>query len=171
MGQICATSVSHPMQSGSSQVFLSRPLCAMPSLGVRIPILKPARLQRGWYFRSCRQYRTADGVKYNYVLVNPAGKRVQLQPRGPRKLLSYNFPLAGGGRCNRQRLDVHRVLAFNDRGCCNRGWLSWSRCLEVHHKPFPRHAPWTNSCRGNLVVWSRVQHRRWHELHADVPHL
>ena len=133
--------------------------------------LKPARLQRGWYFRSCRQYRSEDGVLYNYALFNPSGKRVELQPRGRRRrMLSYKFPLLGGGRHNRERLDVHRVLAFNDRSCCNRRGLSWSPFLEVHHKPFPRHAPWTNCCRGNLVVWTKAQHRRFHELNPDVPH-
>ena len=54
----------------------------MPSLGEKVPVLKPARLKRGYYFRTCRPFRTEEGVLYDYVLYSPQGHKLKLQSRG-----------------------------------------------------------------------------------------
>ena len=137
----------------------------MPPVGARTPILKPWRLKRGFYFLKCRRYQSSSGIFYDYCLMGPDGKRRKLQLRGPRKALSYNFPKRAGGA---ERLDVHRVFAFNDKRCNGRG-LPWSQSRHVHHHPKPRRRPWSNCCAANLVVLSARDHKRWHQQHPDVP--
>ena len=82
----------------------------MPKVGQKVKVLKPACLKKGYWFRTCKEYRSPSGVLYDYVLYSPRGKQVKLQVRGARKYLSYNFTLKSGAQ---MRLDVHRVFAFN----------------------------------------------------------
>ena len=84
----------------------------MVAVGRKIPVLKLSRLKRGYYFKSCRRYVTADGVAYDCELFNARHQKLKLQVRGPRKMLSFSFPLKRD-RHEQERLDVHRVLAVN----------------------------------------------------------
>ena len=111
----------------------------MPPVGARTPILKPWRLKRSSYFLNCRRYQSSSGIFYDYCLMGPDGKRRKLQFRGPRKALSCNFPKRARGA---ERLDVHRVFAFNDKRCNGRG-LPWSQSRHVHHHPKQRRRPWS----------------------------
>ena len=68
----------------------------MPKVGQKVKVLKPACLKKGYWFRTCKEYRSPSGTLYDYVLYSPRGKQVKLQVRGARKYLSYNFTLISG---------------------------------------------------------------------------
>ena len=128
---------------------------------------------------------------YEYVLYNEFHRKVKLQARGPRKLLSFNFSLAGGGQT---RLDLHKVFAYNCTSYCNALFLlksplapaqaraqegtgarvcyvrrlPWHDESHSHHHPFPKRQPWTNCTKQNLLVMSRAAHERWHRLNPRV---
>ena len=104
------------------------------------------------------------------------GNRVVLPftAQGERGLASVRGP---GDR----RHYVHRLVAFNTAsahlpGSTRRPWgnpraLPCTRKYETHHYPdnFRRGSrPWKNSCRANMVVLSRTEHRRWHDDHPGV---
>jgi len=57
-------------------------IACMASRGETILVLKPACMKRGYYFKSCRPYRS-EGVQYDYRLYNCFGKGLALQKRGP----------------------------------------------------------------------------------------
>ena len=137
----------------------------MPRVGAKTAIVKPSRLQGGYYFVKCRRYQSASGTFYDYCLMGRDKKTRKLQQRGPRQALSYNFPLRGGGQ---ERIDIHRLFAMNSK-LCNVSGLRWSAGNHVHHHANPRWQPWSNCTAANLIVWSARDHARWHRLSPDVP--
>jgi len=138
----------------------------MAPSGTKTVIAKPACLKRGYFFKSCRRYQSEADIFYDYVLVGPDGKTKRLQARGRRQMLSYNFPLRGGGY---KRLDVHRVFAFNSARCNTRR-LRWAQRAHVHHHPFPKRRPRSNCCAANMHVMTQGAHEEWHRRRPDVPH-
>ena len=73
------------------------------------------RLRTGNYILASRVWQSSAGISYDNHFFNSKGCRRIGAPRAPWKRLSFNFPLKGGSR---QRLDIHRVFAFNN-SCCN----------------------------------------------------
>ena len=140
----------------------------MAPRGQKVPILQPAWLKRGYYFRFCRGYRTPSGVFYDYRLYNPFGRELKLQQRGWRKTLSYNFGVPGGGGKQR-RLEIHRLFAFNERVRCNSHGHRWGPHCHVHHHPRPKRFPWKGCGRKNMIVLTAAAHSEWHRRHPDVP--
>ena len=61
----------------------------------RVDVVKPSRVKKGYFFKTCHVYRSAAGIQYDYKLYNKFGKEVKLQARGWRKTLSFNFSLKG----------------------------------------------------------------------------
>ncbi len=55
---------------------------AMPSFGTKVPILEPMRVKKGYFFKTCRPYRSSSGILYEYKLYNSRGQELQLQLRG-----------------------------------------------------------------------------------------
>ena len=47
-----------------------------------VPIRKPLVLRRGYYFKTCRPYRTISGVRYDYKLYNWRGKLLKTSEQG-----------------------------------------------------------------------------------------
>ena len=154
-----------PRQFGSSATCPCSCLVAMVASGRRIPVTKPARVRPGYYFKTCRPYRSAGEILYDYCLFAPSGKKLKLQLRGRRGYLSYNFLLRAGGQ---ERLDVHRLFAMNSPRC-NLRMAAWSVGRHVHHHPFPARRPWSNCCERNMLVLSRGEHEAWHRRHPAVP--
>ena len=140
----------------------------MAPSGSRFPVLKPCCLKPGYYFQCCRRYQTSDGIFYDYYLVSPLGRRMKLQPKGPRKLLSHNFQLRDGS--GKKRLHIHRVFAFNCRVPCSPRGHSWSEILHVHHLPSPRSCPWSNCTKNNLLLMTAWAHKKWHRDNPGVAH-
>ena len=99
----------------------------------KIQVSKPACLKGGYYFQSCRAFRSAAGIRYDYNLYNKYGRKLKLQQRGWRKVLSFNFAVR---RAAEKRIDVHRLFAMNSRRCNTR----WIRC------------PATQACKKRLPL-------------------
>ena len=64
----------------------------MPHRGQKVPIRVPSSIKDGYYFLTSREYRSKDGVLYNYELYNKHGLRLKPQTRGKRKMLCLFFP-------------------------------------------------------------------------------
>ena len=143
-------------------------LRVMAPRGRKIPILKPSWIKPGYYFRSCRGYRSAAAIRYDYKLYNRFGKELKLQPQGWRRTLSFNFPISGAGGKQR-RLDIHRLFAFNETGRCNCNRHRWGSGAHVHHHPRPRRCPWKDCRAKNMIVPLATDHAEWHRRHPDVP--
>ena len=80
----------------------------------KILVKRACKLKAGYYFLASRVWQSSAGISYDNHFLTPRGAE-GCAPRAPWKRLSFNFPLKGGSR---QRLDIHRVLAFNN-SCCN----------------------------------------------------
>ena len=61
----------------------------MPHRGQKVPIRVPSSIKDGYYFLTSREYRSKDGVLYNYELYNKHGLRLKPQTRGKRKMLCF----------------------------------------------------------------------------------
>jgi len=131
----------------------------------KIQVLKPACLKGGYYFQSCRAFRSAAGIRYDYNLYNKYGRKLKLQQRGWRKVLSFNFAVR---RAAEKRIDVHRLFAMNSRRC-NTRWIRWNSRAHVHHHPRPRRRPWSDCRAQNMIVLLEADHAEWHRGHPDVP--
>jgi len=133
-------------------------LCLMAPRAVKIPVVRPCWIKRGYYFKKCTQYRTTSGIRYDYRLYNKFGRELKTQTRGKRQYESFNFSC---GRWGERRLPIHRVFAFNF-AACNTKPHRWSERTEVHHCPYPKAAPWTNCLAQNMKVLPRALHLAWH---------
>ena len=58
----------------------------MPASGSKVPIRTPTYIKAGYYFLTCREYRTKAGILYNYVLYNKGGQKLKLGHRGGKSL-------------------------------------------------------------------------------------
>jgi hypothetical protein len=133
----------------------------MPVQGEKV-LIKVPNIKAGYYFLTGRQYRSDDGILYNYTLHNKHGHQLKPTKRGHRKMLCFLFPRTAG----RPKMeDLHRVFAFNYKKC---NWkpLAWSKDVDVHHRAKPKRKPWSNCTWQNMSVWTRVVHKQWHKKHG-----
>ena len=137
----------------------------MAPSGQKVQVLKPCWLKRGYFFQTCRSYRSPSGLQYDYCLFNAFGKQLKLQERGARSYLSYNFRCKTG---QSERIEVHRLFAFNSH--CNLRNHPYRPTVHVHHMARPRSKPWTNCTSRNMVVMSKKAHKEWHKKHPGVAH-
>ena len=136
----------------------------MPHRGQKVPIRVPSSIKDGYYFLTSREYRSKDGVLYNYELYNKHGLRLKPQTRGKRKMLCFFFPRKSGPA---KPKDMHRVFAFNYKKCnWERPPLLWSSTVHVHHRPKPKRRPWKNCTWQNMSVMTEVVHAQWHQRHG-----
>ena len=137
--------------------------------GQTIKVLAPAWVKPGFYFKTCRQYRSKSGFLYNYKLYNKHGRELALQEREhSRKYLSYNFPTRSG---KQSQLNIHRVFAFNGKKCNFKPPPHrWAENVHVHHNAKPAKEPWTNCTWQNMCVVTKSVHERWHHKRTHVPH-
>ena len=50
----------------------------MPERGLKVPIKVPSTIKDGYYFVTSREYRTEQGILYNYCLCNKHGQKLKL---------------------------------------------------------------------------------------------
>ena len=142
------------------------------AVGAVVPVIKPAFVKRGYYFRVVPSYATVEGVHYNYKLYNEFNVEVRCAVRSNRRpVLTYNFRCINGahptGRLQ-TRLDIHRVFAFNSTEC-NPHWHSWRRSRHCHHRGPSLAETWKNCLWQRMRVVTRAQHVRWHAANPGVP--
>ena len=120
----------------------------------------------------CRAFTWGPSV-YDMFVVDAADRVVPFVAQGERGMAAVNV----GGR----RYYVHRLAAFSTVSPPRSRWRPWGNARrrswsgsEVHHYPDllrPRRAPWADSRRRNMIVWTAAEHRVWHRAHPHVPHV